>query len=1509
VNHASYGVHILSSTSATGIAVNSNKIVTNALFGAINQGTGTLDATCNWWGTADGDDIPAEISGSVNYTPWLGNGTDNEPGTPGFQPVPNSCNGTPVVIASAVPDPIICGETTGSINVSWTGGVANYTVDWGTGSQPGVAGSPYNITGLAAGSYTITITDDYGTTSAPYGPITVLYLPVTNVTDDPDTYYATIQAAINAASNGEEIHVCAGTYPEQLIVDKGLTIIGDVADPDNVIIDGENKTDFTVAGQVRIYNPTGEVDFKGFKIINSGRTSSSEHHGFITKSAYKVTVQDCRIIGHGSSVPLGEDYGLWATGSTGELVVKNNYFTDLYHGILLERQFGQSTIQSNTFDDFVIGYYAPLGGNVGGRAIEAINYATADITTLQRVTENQFINFRSTGVLFSGGFSGQIPKKFTDVEIDNNDFEFLTTDIVNSFGAVNLRNVSNSGSNDDPNGGVTANVHNNYIDVPSVSSIIISGLNGTILANDNYIADNGFYGVDANASLGPQINATCNWWETANGNLIPTMISGDVIYSPWLLDGTNEATGPGFYQSSPNCNGTPVDITSAVPDHIICGETTGSINVSWTGGVANYTVDWGTGSQPGVTGSPYNITELTAGSYTITVTDTYGTSDTYGPVEILYLPVTNVTDGLYFATIQAAIDAATTGAGEVIEVCEGIYNEAVTITKSLTINGAKAGIDARTRTFTGESILDGEPLNHTTQHDAFTFAGGVNNVVIDGFEIRNYYYQTNPSSINGWGNAIFSYIENAGVPGASNVVIQNNYIHDVGYNGILVGSENVTGESMTIQSNWLIQRNKLEDCPYAGIELTNVTSSQVKDNDITAPTLLFNDPGDAGVGIEIAARSRAKPVTAGTIEVSGNEITGVFPSGSRAGINLLSRAYQSVSNSILDELTVYNNMVSSVGNVRSGILLVSEVRNAGPAIISDVDLQYNVLDGNSNGIVIQDYLNGGSGTPSHAGIDISGNEIVNHASYGVHILSSTSATGITVNSNKIVSNLLFGAINQGTGTLDATDNWWGDPTGPYHPVKNICGLGNDVSDHVDFYPWWVDAGMTTPFVVPTPAITCPGNQTRCADETAGDTYTTAGTEFDPDVVDDPCFPTTKVNNLNGGNTLDGYIFDPGTTSVSWTITDAMGNDYYCNFDVTIYMLPDPDITGSASVCANSSVSYSTPNVPGNSYLWVVTGGIITGGQGTNQINVTWGSTDPGLVTVTEYSQTPPLFCSYEADKPVTILPLPTPVVYGPASADLSSIQTYWTDVHPSHAYAWNVTGGTILTGQNTTSITILWPGVPGSGTVTVSEANLVTSCSGTSAPLNVTVYDDPDNFSLTNVLILPSQTECYDAIETIYVAGIGTYFTMMPGSSVTMIAGQSIFYYPGTTINAGSYLHGYIAPNGPWCNGGTYVYETVSGRETDDMESQSTAVRMYKGVSFKVYPNPTLASFTLELQGVDTGEPVHVMIYSTHGGEIINDVLRGETKYDLSLYGQPTGLYFMRIVTKGIAETVKIVKL
>jgi hypothetical protein len=132
--------------------------------------------------------------------------------------------------------------------------------------------------------------------------------------------------------------------------------------------------------------------------------------------------------------------------------------------------------------------------------------------------------------------------------------------------------------------------------------------------------------------------------------------------------------------------------------------------------------------------------------------------------------------------------------------------------------------------------------------------------------------------------------------------------------------------------------------------------------------------------------------------------------------------------------------------------------------------------------------------------------------------------------------------------VEADENWYGTQTGAYHATNNTCGSGNQVSDNVNFFPWWADETMSTYYSLPVPGITCPADQVRVGD--VNNTYTAAGNEFDP-VVADTCRPTTMVNDQNLLGTLAGYTFMADTTLVMWTITDAFGNNYYCLYNVIV----------------------------------------------------------------------------------------------------------------------------------------------------------------------------------------------------------------------------------------------------------------------------------------------------------------------------------------------------------------------
>ncbi len=96
------------------------------------------------------------------------------------------------------------------------------------------------------------------------------------------------------------------------------------------------------------------------------------------------------------------------------------------------------------------------------------------------------------------------------------------------------------------------------------------------------------------------------------------------------------------------------------------------------------------------------------------------------------------------------------------------------------------------------------------------------------------------------------------------------------------------------------------------------------------------------------------------------------------------------------------------------------------------------------------YAVGSNSNPS-----ISKNYILNN---GVGVYCATSANpvigGSLGNANSFSGNTTYAVQNTTSGySVNALYNWWGDATGPYHASLNPSGLGDDVSNWVDFNPW------------------------------------------------------------------------------------------------------------------------------------------------------------------------------------------------------------------------------------------------------------------------------------------------------------------------------------------------------------------------------------------------------------------------------------------------------------------------
>ncbi|HYG14396.1 MAG TPA: PKD domain-containing protein, partial [Bacteroidia bacterium] len=189
----------------------------------------------------------------------------------------------------------------------------------------------------------------------------------------------------------------------------------------------------------------------------------------------------------------------------------------------------------------------------------------------------------------------------------------------------------------------------------------------------------------------------------------------------------------------------------------------------------------------------------------------------------------------------------------------------------------------------------------------------------------------------------------------------------------------------------------------------------------------------------------------------------------------------------------------------------------------------------------------------------------------------------------------------------------------------------------------------------------------------------------------------------GTNSIDILWGAAGTGTVTLTQISPFGCDSTVSTGgVVIMYTPAPVIAGANSACHNKIYTYSTTNIANDSYSWSVTNGTIISGQGTNSIDILWGTVGTGTVTLT---QTSPFGCdSTVSTGGVVIMYTPAPVIAGADSACHNKIYTYSTPAIANDSYSWSVTNGTIISGQGTNSIDILW-GAAGTGTVTLTQTS------------------------------------------------------------------------------------------------------------------------------------------------------------------------------------------------------------
>jgi len=421
----------------------------------------------------------------------------------------------------------------------------------------------------------------------------------------------------------------------------------------------------------------------------------------------------------------------------------------------------------------------------------------------------------------------------------------------------------------------------------------------------------------------------------------------------------------------------------------------------------------------------------------------------------------------HFATIQEGIDAV--AAAGTVKVYEGTYTEQLIISKDLTLIGDPrpkiVAPDVRSTFTIAESGATWDPI--VFAYGSLTGSETIS-VTIEGFEI------------DGGNKAAASPIRFVAIlcrnvkPG----VISDNIIHSM-YPPSGKGSGPQTfGILVYGDSDVTISHNEIKDFSRGGIGIT----------------------GDAGLGADPSVIIDHN-VIVGYVETE----TGWWAeNGIQVGCG---------ATALIQSNEVYNCTVNNPDWAATGILVVDTEEGA---VVEDnyvegcdtgigaVDFpsaygfpwNYHIL---SNVIITSNYLIGNTWqidiSNDARNITVTYNDIINAAEDGIDVWSyfgDVYPTDVEIHYNNIEGSEAFGIWTSEeleAAPVNATFNWWGDSSGPYHatswmylgsPYGPHYGLGDNVTDYVLYYPW-LSEPSGQPVEPPTAICTCSPTRARISE--------------------------------------------------------------------------------------------------------------------------------------------------------------------------------------------------------------------------------------------------------------------------------------------------------------------------------------------------------------------------------------------------------------------------------------------
>ena len=1250
--------------------------------------------------------------------------------------------------------------------------------------------------------------------------------------------YTTIQSAITAATSGDTITVAAGTYAENLTINKSLTLLG----PNSGIaaLSGATRGAEAVVGANNVshrvtVSGASTVEISGFKFV--GTASGTGSDGIIVAGGGTGTIRNNwfdSLSNQGGTFSSADVY--IQNGNAGAYTISGNRFDGPTGADPGDGTYNYSAINAWYLNDVTI----------SGNRIENYGFSGVQAESVKQgtITDNFVKNVAANGIQVANGAStGPFVVQGNTIDHASAAYEsYYAPDPIDKdycWAGIRIWQNTTSAANQ------TVVSNNKIINTPAGCGAI--GFTGTSRQTVNTIQNNSIdatnpEGLSWANYLARADEVTSNvatvrlWWPNSDILVGGTVVVSD-LGAPY--DGTHVVTAVGSWLDATSYSYKTVSFAVSASNQATSSVTKGTV-VALARAQAPIPAAnnwWGSATGPGTSGSSLNSAGAgaTTSPWIVSYTDDPAKAGKTGfwPTVITASCPTNCyvgsagsdsndgTSGSPFATIQHAVTAVSSGG--TVHVAAGTYNENVQISQPLTLLGANAsqpGTGARG----AESIIS---TSNSSGNNVTVDVVNATGVTVDGFTIRQTAAVT-CSTCAAFGVQVG--------PGSNGAVVTNNIIDGITTSGTFGGTQagnpigvNVAGNnSLGSPSNVHVTQNLIENIQStgtqhksaSGIQVGNsaspggATGNVIQSNHITNIQTAW---GAYGVIFNRTAGTPGAVVQGNTIDtLHGQWAHAIGLEGPVPSMTITNNAISNISANSSDSEDIYTDATNNTG-VTTATVTNNSLGGGTSAGIVSVSTGALAAAGNWWGCAEGPGATGCSVTATYGGAITTAPWIVSYTDdptkagqpgFWPTAITASSAPSITSADHTAFTTGSAGSFTvTGTGAPAPTFSETGTlPAGvSFNSTTGVLSGTPTASGSFSITMGannGVGSGATQPFTLTVngaPAITSADNATFTTGSAGSFTVTATGT---------PAPTFSETGTLPAGvsfNSTTGVLSGTPTASGSFSITmgaaNGVGSNASQSFTLTVNAAPT--ITSGASkvfvkgVAGSFTVTATGYPAPTFSETGTLPTGITLNSSGVLSGTSTQTGSFPVTMTATNGVGT-------DATQNFTVNVVAAPVFTSANNATFttagSNSFTVSASGFPAPTFA--VTTGTLPSGVTLNSTTGVLSGTPAATGVTSVTITATNAVSNATQSFTLTANAGPVITSANSTGFVATVAGTFTVTASGYPAPTFTETGALP-AGITLNATTGVL--SGTTTADGTYVIALKATNGVG-SGGTQVF-------------------------------------------------------------------------------------------------------